>query len=166
MFITSLLLSLFAAPEVSPQSPIFSCTITEHTLEATNLSHEILVVSFASADRTAIMHLALPAQGQLSFHFPVRALGGHWMEVTSLNQGHRASTGALLLQNPGDLWVFEHEGALESSDPYGTLLPPSITGHVQFPSCARSIDVGVPPPAEDPVVDEVTDLRRRIRRPI
>ena len=63
MLITSLLLSLAAAPEANPQLPIFSCTITEHTLEANNLSHGTLVVSFASSDRAAVLHLALPAHG-------------------------------------------------------------------------------------------------------
>ena len=166
MLITSLLLSLAAAPEASPQLPIFSCTVTEHTLEANNLSHGTLVVSFASSDRTAVLHLAVPPHGQLSFHFPAQSLNDHWLEVTSLSTGGLMSTGALELQSPGDVQVFSQGDSLESSDAYGTLLPPSIASHVKLPSCARSLDVGVPPPAEDPVVDEVTDLRRRIRRPI
>ena len=166
MLITSLLLSLAAAPEVSPQSPIFSCTITEHTLEANNLSQGTLVVSFASSDRAAVLHLAVPAHGQLSFRFPAQGLSDHWLEVTSLSAGQLMSTGALRLQSPGDVQVFAQGGALESSDASGTLLPPSIASHVKLPSCARALDVGVPPPAADPVVDEVTDLRRRIRRPI
>jgi len=166
MLITSLLLSLAAAPEVAPQDPIFSCNITEHTLEAANLSEETLVLSFASADRVAVLHLPIPAWGRLAFRFPAQAISGHWLEVTSLRAGHFKSTGALLLQSPGDVHVFALDGALESSSAFGTLLPTSIATHVQFPPCARALDVGVPPPAEDPVVDEVTDLRRRIRRPI
>ena len=166
MLITSLLLSLAAAPEVSPQLPIFSCTITEHTLEANNLSQGTLVVSFASSDRAAVLHLAVPAHGQISFRFPAQGLSDHWLEVTSLSAGQWMSTGALQLQSPGDVQVFAQGDVLESSDASGTLLPPSIASHVKLPSCARALDVGVPPPAADPVVDEVSDLRRRIRRPI
>ena len=166
MLITSLLLALATAPEASPQLPIFSCTITEHTLEASNLSQGTLVVSFASSDRSAVLHLAVPAYGQLSFHFPAQSLNGHWLEVTSLSPGQLMSTGAMQVQSPGDVQVFAQVDSLESADASGTLLPRSIASHVKLPSCARALDVGVPPPAEDPVVDEITDLRRRIRRPI
>ena len=164
MIIPTLLLSLAAGPELTPSQPIFSCIVTDHTLEANNLSQETLVVSFASADRAAVMHLAVPARGQLAFQFPAHSLRGHWLEVSSLSAGHFVSTGALHIQSPGDLHVFDQGGALEGSTPFGTLLPASVAAYVEFPSCA--LDVGVPPPSEDPVVDEVTDLRRRCRRPI
>lgn len=166
MLLPSLLLSLAVAPEVTPSQPIFSCTVTEHNFEATNLSEGTLVVSFASADRAAVLHLAVPASGRLAFRFPARGLSGCWLEVSSLSAGHLVSSGALLIQEQGDLQVFERDGALESSTPLGTLLPAPLADHIEFPSCSRALDVGVPPPAEDPVVDEVTDLRRRIRRPI
>ena len=166
MLLPSLLLSLATAPEASPEPLIFSCNITEHTLEARNLSRGTLVVSFASSDRAAVLHLALPAQGTLAFPFPAQSLNDHWLEVTSLGAGKLQSTGALPLRSPGAVLVFAQEDALESAEASGTLLPPSIAAHVSLPACARALDVGVPPPAEDPVVDEVTDLRRRIRRPI
>ena len=166
MLIPSLLLSLAAAPEAAPQAPIFSCEITEHTLEAKNHSMGTLVVSFASSDRSAVLHLAVPAKGTLAFRFPARSISEHWMEITSLSRGQLQSTGALALQSPGHVFVYAQSGQLESAEASGTLLPPSIASHVSLPSCARALDVGVPPPSEDPVVDEVTDLRRRIRRPI
>ena len=164
MLIPTLLLSLVAAPEGTLSQPIFSCTVTDHTLEANNRSQDTLVVSFASADRVAVVHLTLPARGQLAFRFPAHSLAGHWLEVSSLSSGHFVSTGALHLKSPGNLHVFDQDGELKSSTPLGTLLPASIAAYVEFPSCA--LDVGVPPPSEDPVVDEVTDLRRRCRRPI
>jgi len=164
MLVPTLLLALGAAFETPPSQPIFSCTVTGHTLEASNRSQETLVVSFASADRAAVLHIAVPAQGRLAFPFPSYGLTGYWFEVSSFSAGHFTSTGALRLQSPGNLSVFEQDGALESSAPSGTLLPASIATYVEFPSCA--LDVGVPPPSEDPVVDEVTDLRRRCRRPI
>jgi len=166
MIIPTLLLSLAAGPELTPSQPIFSCTVSEHTFVASNLSERTLVVSFASADRAAVLHLAVPASGRLGFRFPAQGLRGCWLEVSSLSAGQFVSTGALLLQGRGDLHVFEQDGALESSPPLGTLLPAPLADHVTLPSCTRALDVGVPPPAEDPVVDEVSDLRRRIRRPI
>ena len=166
MLLSSLLLSLTAAPLASSELPIFSCNISEHTFEARNLSESTLIVSFASSDRAAVLHLALPAHGTLAFPFPARSLNEHWLEVTSLEAGKLQSTGALPLRSPGSVHVFTQDDTLESAEASGTLLPSSIAAHVSFPSCARALDVGVPPPAEDPVVDEVTDLRRRIRRPI
>lgn len=166
MLVPTLILSLVAAPEATPSQPVFTCTVTENTLEANNRSQETLVVSFASADRAAVLHLAVPAWGRLSFQFPAHGLTGHWLEVSSLSAGHFVSSGAMRLQGPVILNVLEENDAFEGPPSLGTLLPTPIAALAQFPTCPSALDVGVPPPSEDPVVDEVTDLRRRCRRPI
>lgn len=166
MLIATLLLSLAGAPEASPPRPLFTCTVKENTLEARNHSQQILVLSFASSDRAALLHLAIPAHATLSFHFPAHAITGFWLEVSSLSAGRYLSTGAMQLSCPNILNITAQDNTLEGPPHFGTLLPDSIAALVQLPTCAQALDVGVPPPCEDPVVDEVTDLRRRCRRPI
>lgn len=166
MLIHTLLLALAGAPDLTLTEPALTCTLTGHTFEASNRTQQPLVLSFASPDRVAALHLAIPAHASLSFHFPAQALSHHWFEVTRICEGRFASTGAMRLSTPGFFTIHEQGNTLTGSEALGSLLPDSIAVHTQFPTCARPFDVGVPPPSEDPIVDDITDLRRRCRRPI
>jgi len=166
MLIPALLLSLLAGPEVTPTEPIIHCAVTEHSFTASNNTQQALVVSFATPNRHSVLHLALPSNGKLNFSFPEYALQGSWIEISYLSPRHFISTGAMRLPNIGSLNLSSTDGELRGTIPEGTLLPDSIASFVKFPTCSSALDVGVPPPSDDPIVDEVTDLRRRCRRPI
>ncbi len=166
MLIPALLLSLLAGPEATPTEALVNCAVTEHSFEASNNTKQTLVVSFATPDRRSVLHLALPSNGKLDFSFPEHALRGSWIEISFLSSRHFVSTGAMRLPNIGSLNLSSTDGELRGTIPEGTLLPDSIASFVKYPTCASALDVGVPPPSDEPIVDEVTDLRRRCRRPI
>ena len=166
MLIPALLLSLLAGPEATPTEALVHCAVTEHSFEASNNTKQTLVVSFATPDRRSVLHLALPSNGKLDFSFPEHALRGSWIEISYLSPRHFVSTGAMRLPNIGSLNISSTDGELRGALPEGTLLPNSIASFVKYPTCSSALDVGVPPPSDEPIVDEVTDLRRRCRRPI
>ena len=166
MLIPALLLSLLAGPEAAPTNALINCAVTEHSFEANNNTQQTLVVSFAAPDRRSVLHLVLPSNGKLDFSFPEHALRGSWIEVSYFSPRHFVSTGAMRLPNIGSINLSSTDGELRGAVPEGTLLPDSIASFVKFPTCSSALDVGVPPPSNDPIVDEVTDLRRRCRRPI
>jgi len=166
MLIPALLLSLLAGPQAAPMDALIHCAVTEHSFEASNNTKQTLVVSFAMPDRRSVLHLALPSNGKLDFSFPEYALRGSWIEISYLSPRHFVSTGAMRLPNIGSLNISSTDGELRGTLPEGTLLPDSIASFVKYPTCSSALDVGVPPPSDDPIVDEVTDLRRRCRRPI
>ena len=166
MLIPSLLLSLFVGPETAPAKAPVHCAITEHSFEANNNTQQTLVVSFATPNRRSVLHLVLPSNGKLDFSFPEYALRGAWMEISYLSPQSFVSTGAMRLPNMGELDLYSTDGELRGSTPEGTLLPASISSFVKYPTCSSALDVGTPPPSDEPIVDEVTDLRRRCRRPI
>lgn len=166
MLIPSILLSVFAGLETAPAKAPVQCAITEHSFEANNNTQQTLVVSFATPDRRSVLHLVLPSRGKLDFSFPEHALRGAWMEISYLSPQRFISTGAMRLPNIGELDLYSTDGELRGAIPEGTLLPDSIASFVKYPTCSSALDVGTPPPSEEPIVDEVTDLRRRCRRPI
>jgi len=166
MLIPALLLSLLAGPQAAPTDALIHCAVTEHSFEASNNTKQTLVVSFATPNRRSVLHLALPSNGKLDFSFPEYALRGSWIEISYFSPRHFVSTGAMRLPNIGSLNISSTDGELRGALPEGTLLPNSIASFVKYPTCSSALDVGVPPPSDDPIVDEVTDLRRRCRRPL
>lgn len=166
MLIPALLLSLLAGSQAAPSDTIINCAVTEHSFEASNNTKQTFVVSFSTPDRCSVLHLALPSNSKLDFSFPEHALRGSWIEISYLSPRHFLSTGAMRLPDTGAINISTSDGELRGTLPQGTLLPDSIASFVSFPTCSTALDVGVPPPSDDPIIDEVTDLRRRCRRPI